>query len=52
MKKLVLLLSVVVLVAVSSANLFAGGGKVRGVEGEGSVNQYQEMEPPPFENLD
>ncbi len=52
MKKLVLLFSVVVLIAVLSANVFAGGGKVRGEEGEGFVNQYQEMDPPPFEDLD
>ena len=52
MKKLVLLLSVVVLIAVSSANVFAGGGKVRGGEGKGFVNQCQEMDPPPFKDLD
>ncbi len=52
MKKLILLITVLVLFAVSSANVFAGGGKVRGVNGDGEVNQVQVMDPPPFQDMD
>ena len=50
MKKrfLSLLLVVAFLIAMASP-AFAGGGKVRGEEGQGSVNQVQVQDPPPFQ---
>lgn len=36
------------LVLSASAVVFAGGDKVRGDNGQGSVNQHQEQDPPPF----
>ena len=48
MKYRFLLISVAILFIVSSAELFAGGGKVRGENGEGAVNQIQVEDPPPF----
>jgi len=48
MRKIIVLISVVILIVVSSVNVFAGGGKVRGDEGKGEINQEQIMEPWPF----
>ena len=48
MQRLIFLLSVVVLIVVSSANAFAGGDKVRGDEGAGTVHQHQEEDSPLF----
>ncbi len=52
MKYRFLLISVAILFIVSSAELFAaaGGGKVRGDNGQGGVNQWQVKDPPPFED--
>lgn len=48
MKKLILLLGITALVVITSTNAFAGGGKVRGENGNGEVNQVQVKDPPPF----
>jgi len=50
MKKIVFvsLLVVVVLIATAST-AFAGGGQVMGDNGQGSVNQVQVQDPPPFQ---
>ncbi len=48
MRKKIVLISVVILIVVSSVNVFAGGGKVRGDYGEGETNQEQIMGPWPF----
>lgn len=43
-------LAIVILVsALAAGTLMAGGDKVRGDKGEGSVNQVQVQDPPPFE---
>ncbi len=49
MKIRVLLLGIVILLAVSTVELFAGGGKVRGENGHGEVHQVQLKDPPPFQ---
>ena len=49
MKKFIFVLSISVFIVVLSASAFAGGGKVRGDNGTGEVNQEQEMDPPPFQ---
>lgn len=50
MKKLfVALLVVVTLFVFSVSSAFAGGGKVRGENGQGDVNQVQVQDPPPFQ---
>ncbi len=50
MKKTILVsLVVVALMVVTTSTAFAGGDKVRGEKGEGSVNQVQIQNPPPFQ---
>ena len=50
MKKTILVILVVVaLMVVTTSTAFAGGDKVRGEKGEGSVNQVQIQDPPPFQ---
>lgn len=50
MKKLLIITAIVILVLASlSTTALAGGGKVRGENGEGSVNQVQVQDPPPFQ---
>jgi len=50
MKRLALVLVIVVAVTVSIASsALAGGGKVRGDNGQGAVNQVQVQDPPPFQ---
>ena len=50
MKRLALVLIIVVAVTVSIASSsLAGGGKVRGENGQGTVNQVQVQDPPPFQ---
>ena len=49
MKKFsVAVLLVLVVLATVSTTAMASGDKVRGEEGQGSVNQVQVMDPPPF----
>ena len=48
-KTLSSLLVVVLLFLALAAPAFAGGDKVRGDNGEGSVNQVQIQNPPPFQ---
>jgi len=49
MKKLLLTLLMVAALSISLASpVFAGGGKVRGENGQGDVNQVQIENPPPF----
>ena len=51
MKKLLIITVIVVLVFASiSSTALAGGGKVRGDDGQGSIVQVQVMDPPPFED--
>ena len=47
--RLVTLLLVCVIFAVAATVALAGGGKVRGEDGLGSVNQVQVQDPPPFQ---
>ena len=47
--KILSLLLVVILLLMSTAPVFAGGGKVRGESGQGSVTQVQVQDPPPFQ---
>ena len=49
MKRIVLslVLALILTMAVTTAS-FAGGDQVRGENGQGSVNQNQVMDPPPF----
>lgn len=50
MKKALLVVAVVILVtAVISSTALASGGKVRGENGQGDINQVQVMDPPPFQ---
>jgi len=50
MKKIVFIcLMVVVLLVATTSVAFAGGDKVRGEKGNGSVNQIQVQDPPPFQ---
>ena len=50
MKRLILtLLAVAVLCIVVASPVFAAGGKVRGENGQGDVNQVQVQDPPPFQ---
>jgi len=50
MKKLILSLLVAVMVVLaSSVPAFAGGDKVRGDNGQGTVSQVQVQDPPPFQ---
>ena len=48
MKKLIVFASVLFLTMIIAAYAFAGGGKVRGDNGLGEVNQVQVQDPPPF----
>lgn len=47
--KIVVLVIVVILLVSSISTAFAGGDKVRGENGLGSVNQVQVQDPPPFQ---
>ena len=50
MKKLMIAALVVVALSVFSMSVvYAGGGKVRGENGQGGVNQVQVQDPPPFQ---
>jgi len=50
MKKVSLVLVMVVALTVSiTSSALAGGGKVRGDNGQGAVNQVQVQDPPPFQ---
>ena len=50
MKKLAaLLILLAVLSVVFATSVMAGGGQVRGENGQGSVNQIQIQDPPPFQ---
>jgi hypothetical protein len=50
MKKVSLVLVMVVALTVSiTSSALAGGGKVRGENGQGAVNQVQVQDPPPFQ---
>ena len=50
MKRLVLTLMVVIVLTICLASpVFAAGGKVRGENGQGDVNQVQVQDPPPFQ---
>jgi hypothetical protein len=48
-RKLLLILLIVALWVLAASPVAAGGDKVRGEKGEGSVNQHQVMDPPPFQ---
>ena len=49
MKKLLIITILVILVLTSiSSTALAGGGKVRGENGQGDINQVQVQDPPPF----
>ena len=48
-KKITVLLFVVAMFIGSISPAFAAGGKVRGDEGQGPVNQVQVQDPPPFQ---
>jgi hypothetical protein len=49
-RRLALALVIVVAVTVSiTSPALAGGGKVRGENGQGAVNQVQVQDPPPFQ---
>jgi hypothetical protein len=48
MKKLSVLIIMFILMMALTTFTFAGGGKVRGEEGNGEVNQVQVQDPPPF----
>lgn len=47
-RKLIILFLVCILVLTSTFSVLAGGDKVRGDKGTGTVNQVQIMDPPPF----
>ncbi len=50
MKKTLLVVVIVLLVtAVISSTALASGGKIRGENGQGAVNQVQVENPPPFQ---
>jgi hypothetical protein len=50
MKRLYAVVMVLTLLAVLAASpVLAAGGKVRGENGQGDVNQVQVMDPPPFQ---
>ena len=48
-RKLTILILVTILLLSSTFAVLAGGDKVRGDIGVGSVNQHQTMDPPPFQ---
>ena len=47
--KMIALMIVTILLIASVSTVFAGGDKVRGEAGQGSVNQVQIQDPPPFQ---
>lgn len=47
-RKLLIMMLVITLLIASTFYVFAGGDKVLGSKGIGNVNQYQVMDPPPF----
>lgn len=50
MKKLSAIILIVIALSISlTSPVVAGGGKVRGDSGQGSVNQVQVQDPPPFQ---
>jgi hypothetical protein len=50
MKNKIFALMIVAILLISSlSTAFAGGGQVRGEEGQGPVNQVQVQDPPPFQ---
>jgi len=50
MKKIFIAMLVVLALSISLASpALAGGDQVRGDEGQGTVNQVQVMDPPPFQ---
>jgi hypothetical protein len=50
MKKAIFVMLIVVgLVISTTVTVFAGGGQVRGDNGQGEVNQVQVQDPPPFQ---
>jgi ABC-type cobalt transport system substrate-binding protein len=50
MKNKIFALMIVAILLISSiSTAFAGGGQVRGEEGQGSTNQVQVQYPPPFQ---
>lgn len=48
-RKLTILILVTILLLSSTFVVMAGGDKVRGERGAGTVNQVQIMNPPPFQ---
>lgn len=48
-KALLSLLVMAVVIILVAVSVFGGGGKVRGENGQGDVNQNQIMDPPPFQ---
>ena len=50
MKKTLFIVLVVVALSIAiTSPVFAGGDQVRGEKGQGSVNQEQVQDPPPFQ---
>jgi len=50
MNRILLILTGIIALSISvSAPAFADGGQVRGDNGQGDVNQWQVMLPPPFQ---
>ena len=50
MKKIAFVVLIVAALLVATASpALAGGGKVRGENGQGDVNQVQVQDPPPFQ---
>lgn len=48
MKKVLFAIVAAILLLALTMPVAAGGGKVRGENGQGGVNQVQVMDPPPF----
>ncbi len=48
-KTLINLLIAVLLILATALPAFASGGQVRGDNAQGSANQHQVMDPPPFQ---
>ncbi len=48
-RKALLIMLIVALWVLAASPVAAGGGKVRGENGQGDVNQVQVMDPPPFQ---
>jgi hypothetical protein len=48
-KRVTTFLFVLILLIVSLSPVYAGGGQVRGNNGQGAVNQVQVQDPPPFQ---